>query len=60
MVDFYQCQNQKYLQIWLMLKFPDISETCITYRLFKKQGNGKTFSGCKNTKNFHQSSKHSS
>ena len=23
-----------------MLKFPDISEICITYRLFKKQENG--------------------
>ena len=41
-----------------MLKFPDISEMFITYRLFKKQENGETFSGCKNTKNFNQSPKH--
>ena len=43
-----------------MLKFPDISEVCLTYRLCKKQKNGKTFSGCKNTNDFNQSSKHSS
>ena len=42
-----------------MLKFPDISEICITYRLFKKQENGETLSGCKNTKNVNQSSKKS-
>ena len=41
-----------------MLKFPDISEICITYRVFKKQENGETFSGHNNTKNFNQSSKH--
>ena len=39
-------------------KVPDISEICITYRLFKKLENGKTFSGCNNTKNFNQSSKY--
>ena len=43
-----------------MVKFPDISEICITYRLFKKQENGKTFYVGKNTKNFNQSSKYSS
>ena len=26
-------------KIWLMLKFPDISEICITFRLFEKQEN---------------------
>ena len=35
--DFYQYQNQIYLQTWLMLKFPNISEICVTYILFKKQ-----------------------
>ena len=39
-------------------KVPDISEICITYRLFKKLENGKTFSGRNNTENFNQSSKY--
>ena len=43
-----------------MLKFPDMTEICITYKLFKKQENGETFSGRKNTKNFNQSFKPSS
>ena len=40
-----------------MLKFPDISEICITYRVFKKQENGETFSGRKNPRNFNQALK---
>ena len=37
---FYQCQNQKYIQTSLMLKFPNISKVCLIYRLYKKQENG--------------------
>ena len=33
-----------------MLKFPDISEICITYGVFEKQEDGETFSGSKNQK----------
>ena len=38
----YQCQKEKDLQIRLMLKFPNMSKICITYRL--KQENGKKIS----------------
>ena len=44
----------------ISVKIPDIFEICKTYRLFKKQENGETFSGRKNTKNFSHSSKRSS
>ena len=33
-----------------MLKFPDMSEKCIPYRVIKKQENGENFSGHKNQK----------
>ena len=32
---FNQCQNQKYIQTILMLKFPNISEICVICRLFE-------------------------
>lgn len=35
--NFYQYRNQKYLQIWLLLKFPNISGIFIVNRLSKKQ-----------------------
>ena len=33
---FCQCKNQKYLQIWLLLRLPITSEKCINYRALKK------------------------
>ena len=52
---FYQRQNWKYLQISILLKFPNVSEVCIIYRSFKGQKSYKTakcwsqaFYRCKN------------
>ena len=38
---FCQCKNQKYLQIWLLPKFPIVPEKCIIYRPLKHQKKAK-------------------
>ena len=42
---FCQCKNQKYLQIWLLPRFPIMSEKCIIYRPLKHQKSLKTIKG---------------
>ena len=41
----YQCKNQKYLQIWLLSRFPIIPEKCIIYRQLKHQKRLKIVKG---------------
>ena len=40
-----QSKNQKYLQIWLLPRFPIMSEKWIIYRLLKHQKGLKTIKG---------------
>ena len=42
---FCQCKNQKYLQIWLLPRFPIIPEKCIIYRPLKHQKKLKIVKG---------------
>ena len=42
---FCQCNNQKYLQIWLLPRFPITSEKCIIYRPLKHRKRVKIVQG---------------
>ena len=42
---FCQLENQEYHQIWLLPKFPFMSEKCIIYRSLKHQKSLKTIKG---------------